>query len=151
MSTVFDDRSHESYMGAALGLARRGLGNVWPNPAVGCILVQPDRAGGRIVGRGWTQPGGRPHAESEALRRAAAAAKGAVAYVSLEPCSHHGKTPPCAEALADAGIAHAVVATEDPAPRVSGHGIGALKAAGITGTVYPPAHRRTAWGADFPR
>lgn len=131
---MFDDPTHESYMGAALGLARRGLGNVWPNPAVGCVIVRPDGTGGRIVGRGWTQPGGRPHAEAEALRRAGAAAKGALAYVSLEPCSHHGKTPPCADALVNAGIAHAVVAAEDPDPRVSGNGIGALKAAGIAVT-----------------
>src|SRR5207302_3574449 len=82
-------------MRAALALARRGLGNVWPNPAVGCVIVKE----GRIVGRGWTQPGGRPHAETEALCRAGAAAQGASAYVTLEPCSHWGRTPPCAEAL----------------------------------------------------
>ena len=74
-------------MQAALGLARRGLGNVWPNPAVGCVLVQPGPDGGRVVGRGWTQPGGRPHAETEALARAGAAARGATAYVTLEPCA----------------------------------------------------------------
>ena len=114
-------------MTAALGLARRGLGTVWPNPAVGCILVRE----GRVVGRGWTQPGGRPHAESEALRRAGAAASGAAAYVSLEPCNHHGKTPPCAEALIAAGIRRAVVALKDPDPRVAGRGIARLEAAGI--------------------
>lgn len=116
-----------AYMAAALALATRGLGQVWPNPAVGCVLVRE----GRVVGRGWTQPGGRPHAEAEALARAGAAARGATAYVSLEPCSHHGKTPPCAEALAAAGIARCVVATRDPDPRVSGRGIQRLKAAGI--------------------
>ncbi len=114
-------------MAAALGLARRGLGRVWPNPAVGCVLVRE----GRVVGRGWTQAGGRPHAESEALVRAGDAARGATAYVTLEPCSHHGRTPPCADALVAAGIARAVVALEDPDPRVSGSGIARLKAAGI--------------------
>ncbi|NCU21291.1 riboflavin biosynthesis protein RibD, partial [Candidatus Falkowbacteria bacterium] len=83
------------FMALALALAQRGLGNVWPNPAVGCVIVQ----GGRIVGRGFTQPGGRPHAEPVALAQAGATARGATAYVTLEPCAHHGKTPPCAEAL----------------------------------------------------
>lgn len=114
-------------MAAALDLARRGLGRVWPNPAVGCVLV----CQGRVVGRGWTQPGGRPHAETEALRRAGTAAKGATAYVTLEPCSHHGRTPPCADALIAAGIARAVVAMEDPDPRVSGAGLARLREAGI--------------------
>ena len=106
-------------MRAALALARRGLGNTWPNPAVGCVLVNE----GRVVGRGWTQPGGRPHAETEALRRAGAAAKGATAYVTLEPCAHHGKTPPCADALIAAGVARVVAAIEDPDPRVAGEGL----------------------------
>lgn len=114
-------------MRAALGLARRGLGNVWPNPAVGCVLARD----GRVVGRGWTQPGGRPHAETEALGRAGPLARGATAYVSLEPCSHHGKTSPCADALIDAAVARVVVAIEDPDPRVSGRGLARLKAAGI--------------------
>ncbi|HJP21118.1 MAG TPA: bifunctional diaminohydroxyphosphoribosylaminopyrimidine deaminase/5-amino-6-(5-phosphoribosylamino)uracil reductase RibD [Alphaproteobacteria bacterium] len=114
-------------MAAALGLARRGLGVVWPNPAVGCILVRE----GRVVGRGWTQPGGRPHAESEALGRAGAAARGATAYVTLEPCAHQGKTPPCTEALIAAGLSRAVVALEDPDPRVKGAGLRALEAAGV--------------------
>jgi len=111
----------------ALGLAARGLGRVWPNPAVGCVLVN----GGRIVGRGWTQPGGRPHAETEALARAGELARGATAYVSLEPCAHHGVTPPCTDALIRAGVARAVVSLEDPDPRVSGRGIAQLRAAGI--------------------
>jgi len=114
-------------MRAALGLAARGLGRVWPNPAVGCVIA----AGGQVVGRGWTQAGGRPHAETEALARAGAAARGATAYVTLEPCAHHGKTPPCAEALVAAGIARAVVAVTDPDPRVAGRGVVQMKAAGI--------------------
>ncbi len=115
-------------MAAALGLARRGLGRVWPNPSVGCVIVA---SGGRVVGRGFTQPGGRPHAETEALREAGSAAKGATAYVSLEPCAHHGKTPPCAEALVAAGIARCVIAADDPDPRVAGGGIAILERAGI--------------------
>ncbi|MCA3377511.1 MAG: bifunctional diaminohydroxyphosphoribosylaminopyrimidine deaminase/5-amino-6-(5-phosphoribosylamino)uracil reductase RibD [Roseomonas sp.] len=115
-------------MRAALALARRGLGNAWPNPAVGCVLVKD----GRVIGRGWTQPGGRPHAETEALRRAGEAARGATAYVTLEPCSHHGRTPPCCEALAGAGIARVVMAMRDPDPRVNGRGLAMLRGAGIT-------------------
>ncbi len=114
-------------MDVALGLARRGLGVVWPNPAVGCVLVRD----GRVVGRGWTRPGGRPHAETEALARAGAAARGATAYVTLEPCAHRGKTPPCADALIEAGIARAVVALDDPDPRVSGRGRKRLAKAGV--------------------
>lgn len=114
-------------MRVALGLARRGLGNCWPNPAVGCALVKA----GRVVGRGWTQPGGRPHAETEALARAGAAARGATAYVTLEPCSHHGKTAPCVDALVAAGVRRVVVACRDPDPRVSGTGMGRLIAEGI--------------------
>jgi diaminohydroxyphosphoribosylaminopyrimidine deaminase/5-amino-6-(5-phosphoribosylamino)uracil reductase len=119
----FDLRS----MRAALALARRGLGTVWPNPAVGCVIV--DR--GRVVGRGWTQPGGRPHGETEALGRAGEAARGATAYVSLEPCCHWGRTPPCTDALIAAGIRRVVVALEDPDPRVAGAGVRQLHAAGL--------------------
>src|SRR5580704_16723372 len=115
-------------MRAALGLARRGLGNAWPNPAVGCVIVKD----GRVLGRGWTQKGGRPHAETEALARAGSAAAGATAYVSLEPCSHHGRTPPCAEALIAAGVARVVAAVEDPDSRVAGAGVAKLRAAGVT-------------------
>lgn len=114
-------------MRAALALARRGLGNVWPNPAVGCVIAH----GGRVVGRGWTQPGGRPHAETEALAMAGDEARGATAFVTLEPCSHHGKTPPCADALISAGITRVVVATQDPDPRVSGRGLARLRQAGL--------------------
>jgi diaminohydroxyphosphoribosylaminopyrimidine deaminase/5-amino-6-(5-phosphoribosylamino)uracil reductase len=115
------------HMRAACGLARRALGNAWPNPAVGCVVVNE----GRVVGRGWTQPGGRPHAETEALFRAGAEARGATAYVSLEPCCHRGQTPPCAEALIEAGVRRVVAAVEDPDPRVRGGGIQRLRAAGI--------------------
>jgi diaminohydroxyphosphoribosylaminopyrimidine deaminase/5-amino-6-(5-phosphoribosylamino)uracil reductase len=114
-------------MRAALALAERALGTAAPNPAVGCVLVK----GGRVVGRGWTRPGGRPHAETEALRRAGSRAEGACAYVTLEPCSHFGETPPCAEALIAAGIVRAVVAIEDPDSRVAGRGIAMLRDAGI--------------------
>ena len=105
-------------MALAFALGRRGLGRTWPNPAVGAVIVKD----GVIVGRGWTQPGGRPHAEVEALRRAGAAARGATLYVTLEPCSHQGKTPPCADAIAAAGIARVVSALVDPNPEVAGAG-----------------------------
>ncbi len=114
-------------MKAALGLAGRGLGRVWPNPAVGCVLVRE----GIVVGRGWTQPGGRPHAETEAIRRAGDKASGATAYVTLEPCDHQGQTPPCSVALIESGVSRVVIAARDPDPRVSGKGIARLKAAGI--------------------
>jgi diaminohydroxyphosphoribosylaminopyrimidine deaminase/5-amino-6-(5-phosphoribosylamino)uracil reductase len=116
-----------AWMATCLRLARRGLGNVWPNPAVGCVVVRD----GRCVGRGWTQPSGRPHAETEALARAGAAAAGATAYISLEPCAHWGRTPPCTNALIDAGIGRVVTAIEDPDPRVAGAGHAQLRAAGI--------------------
>jgi diaminohydroxyphosphoribosylaminopyrimidine deaminase/5-amino-6-(5-phosphoribosylamino)uracil reductase len=114
-------------MAAALSLARQALGTVAPNPAVGCVLVKD----GILVGRGRTQPGGRPHAETVALAMAGDAARGATAYVTLEPCNHHGETGPCSEALIAAGIARAVVACRDPDPRVSGAGMKRLQAAGI--------------------
>jgi diaminohydroxyphosphoribosylaminopyrimidine deaminase/5-amino-6-(5-phosphoribosylamino)uracil reductase len=117
-------------MAHALRLAARGLGNVWPNPAVGCVIVKD----GIIVGRGWTQPGGRPHAEVRALEQAGALAEGATAYVTLEPCAHHGVTPPCAEALIAARVARVVTALTDPDPRVSGKGHAMLRAAGIAVT-----------------
>jgi diaminohydroxyphosphoribosylaminopyrimidine deaminase/5-amino-6-(5-phosphoribosylamino)uracil reductase len=112
----------------ALHLAQRGLGDVWPNPAVGCVIVNRD---GNVVGRGWTQSGGRPHAETEALARAGGAARGATVYVTLEPCSHQGVTGPCAVALQNAGVAQVVSALEDPDPRVAGKGHAMLRAAGI--------------------
>jgi len=115
------------WMALALSLGRRGLGRVWPSPAVGCVIVKADQ----VIGRGWTGDGGTPHAETRALAQAGAQAKGAVAYVTLEPCSHHGRTPPCADALIAAGIARVVVATADPDPKVNGQGLARLRAAGI--------------------
>ena len=118
----------QRFMQLALSLGRRGQGRTWPNPAVGAVVVKD----GVIVGRGWTQPGGRPHAEPEALRRAGEAARGATLYVTLEPCSHFGKSPPCADAIIAAGIARVVSAIEDPNPEVAGQGHARLRAAGIT-------------------
>ncbi len=114
-------------MAHALRLGARGLGRTWPNPAVGCVIVRD----GRVVGRGWTQPGGRPHAERVALAQAGDLARGATAYVTLEPCAHHGKTSPCAEALVAAGVARVVTALTDPDPRVAGRGHAILRSAGI--------------------
>ncbi|QFU08004.1 Riboflavin biosynthesis protein RibD [Rhodobacteraceae bacterium THAF1] len=114
-------------MAHALALGRRGQGATWPNPAVGCVITRD----GRVVGRGWTQPGGRPHAEVVAIAQAGSAARGATAYVSLEPCAHHGRTPPCAEALIAAGVVRVVTALEDPDPRVAGRGHAMLRAAGV--------------------
>ena len=116
------------FMELALTLGRRGQGRTWPNPAVGAVVVKE----GVVVGRGWTQPGGRPHAEPEALRRAGEAARGATLYVTLEPCSHVGKSPPCADAIMAAGIARVVSAIEDPNPEVAGQGHARLRAAGIS-------------------
>src|SRR6202790_2535580 len=124
MSKAADQR----FMQLALTLGRRGQGRTWPNPAVGAVIVKD----GVIVGRGWTQPGGRPHAEPEALGRAGEAARGATLYVTLEPCSNVGKSPPCADAIIAAGIARRVSAIEDPNPEVAGQGHAKLRAAGIT-------------------
>jgi diaminohydroxyphosphoribosylaminopyrimidine deaminase / 5-amino-6-(5-phosphoribosylamino)uracil reductase len=117
----------QRFMQLALALGRRGRGRTWPNPAVGAVVVKD----GVIVGRGWTQPGGRPHAEPEALNRAGEAARGATLYVTLEPCSHFGRSPPCADAVIAAGIARVVSAVEDPNPEVAGQGHAKLRAAGI--------------------
>ncbi len=117
----------ERWMAHAVRLSRRALGNTAENPPVGCVIVQ----GGMPVGLGWTATGGRPHAETEALAMAGEAARGATAYVTLEPCAHHGRTPPCADALVRAGIGRVVVAVTDPDPRVSGKGLERLEAAGI--------------------
>lgn len=128
------------YMAAALNLARRGLGRVAPNPAVGALIVRE----GVVVGRGFTGLGGRPHAETIALQEAGAGAAGATLYVTLEPCSHHGRTPPCADAIIAAGIARTVSALDDPDPRVRGQGHARLRAAGIelrTGVLAEAAAR----------
>jgi diaminohydroxyphosphoribosylaminopyrimidine deaminase/5-amino-6-(5-phosphoribosylamino)uracil reductase len=119
-------------MRIALRMAARGLGNTAPNPAVGAVIA--DEATGEVIARGWTQPGGRPHAETEAIRRAGVRARGATLYVTLEPCAHFGKTPPCADAIAAAGIARVVVGTGDPDPRTAGQGVAKLRAAGIAVT-----------------
>jgi diaminohydroxyphosphoribosylaminopyrimidine deaminase/5-amino-6-(5-phosphoribosylamino)uracil reductase len=117
----------QRFMQLALTLGRRGQGRTWPNPAVGAVVVKD----GVIVGRGWTQPGGRPHAEPVALQRAGGAAHGATLYATLEPCSHVGKSPPCVDAIIAAGIARVVSAIEDPNPEVAGQGHARLRAAGI--------------------
>src|SRR5215831_3423708 len=124
MSSAEDAR----LMALALALGRRGLGRTWPNPAVGAVVAKD----GVIVGRGWTQPGGRPHAETQALGRAGAAARRATLYTTLEPCSHHGKTPPCADAIVAAGVARVVSALADPNPEVAGAGHWRMAQAGIT-------------------
>ncbi len=118
------------WMKVAIRLARRGLGRTAPNPTVGCLLVK----NGLVVGRGWTQPGGRPHAEAVALYQAGREASGSTAYVTLEPCSHHGETPPCANALIDAGVSRVVAACRDPDVRVDGRGFQVLRDANISVT-----------------
>ena len=132
-------------MRAALRLARRGLGQVWPNPAVGCVLVRD----GKLVGRGWTQPGGRPHGEAMALAQAGDASQGATAYVTLEPCAHHGRTPPCADALITAGVKRVVTPLEDPDPRVAGKGHARLREAGITVDIGLEAQAATTLNEGF--
>lgn len=127
-------------MAHALGLGRRTMGQTWPNPSVGCVIVRE----GRVVGRGWTAPGGRPHAEPQALAQAGEAARGATAYVTLEPCAHHGLTPPCTDALIAAGVARVVAPFPDSDPRVFGRGFAALRAAGVaveTGVMAEEAGR----------
>ena len=133
-SAAIDPEFDRRMMAAALRLGRRNLGQTHPNPAVGCILVQTRGADRIVVGRGWTAVGGRPHAEREALTVAGAAAQGATAYVTLEPCAHQGRARPCSEALIEAGVARVVSAMEDPDPRTAGHGHAKLKAAGISVT-----------------
>jgi diaminohydroxyphosphoribosylaminopyrimidine deaminase / 5-amino-6-(5-phosphoribosylamino)uracil reductase len=131
-SFAVDPAVDARFMALALALGRRGLGNTWPNPAVGAVIVRNEPHRPVVVGRGWTQPGGRPHAEVEALRRAGAAARGAIIYTTLEPCSHFGQTPPCADAIIAAGIARVVSALDDPNPEIAGEGYRRLRAAGIT-------------------
>lgn len=115
------------YMARALELARKGLYSTHPNPRVGCVIVRD----GKVVGEGWHVRAGEPHAEVHALRQAGELARGACAYVTLEPCSHHGRTPPCAEALVKAGVARVVAAMQDPNPQVAGQGLKRLAEAGI--------------------
>jgi diaminohydroxyphosphoribosylaminopyrimidine deaminase/5-amino-6-(5-phosphoribosylamino)uracil reductase len=124
LKIIDDDLNH---MRAALALARRGLGKTWPNPSVGCVLVRD----GRVVGRGYTQAGGRPHAEPTALSMAGEAARGSTAYVTLEPCCHWGQTPPCTDALVQAGVIRVVIAALDPDNRVNSQGIARLRDAGV--------------------
>jgi len=126
-SSLPDAIEDARFIAAALELARRGWGRVAPNPAVGALVVKD----GIVAGRGFTAPGGRPHAEVLALNEAAAAAGGATLYVTLEPCSHHGRTPPCADAVIEAGIARVVSTVDDPDPRVAGRGHQRLRDAGI--------------------
>ena len=120
-----------AFMAAAIRLGTRELGRTWPNPAVGALIVADRGSGPVVVGRGWTRAGGRPHAEILALAEAGDLARGATCYVSLEPCSHHGRTPPCADALVAAGIGRVVSALEDPDPRGAGRGHARLREAGI--------------------
>jgi diaminohydroxyphosphoribosylaminopyrimidine deaminase/5-amino-6-(5-phosphoribosylamino)uracil reductase len=115
------------HMAQALRLAERGLTTTQPNPRVGCVIAH----GERVVGQGWHVRAGEPHAEVHALREAGEQARGATAYVTLEPCAHHGRTPPCADALIAAGVGRVVIAAEDPFPQVAGKGIAKLRAAGI--------------------
>jgi diaminohydroxyphosphoribosylaminopyrimidine deaminase / 5-amino-6-(5-phosphoribosylamino)uracil reductase len=126
-TTTGSNAADRRFMEMALTLGRRGLGRTWPNPAVGAVVVKD----GVVLGRGWTQPGGRPHAEPVALAQAGEAARGATLYVTLEPCSHVGKSPPCADAVIAAGIARVVSAIEDPNPEVAGQGHAKLRGAGI--------------------
>jgi len=126
-----DPRLDTWFMDMAITVSRRMMGRTWPNPSVGAVLVRFDADGPVVVGRGWTAPGGRPHAETEALRRAGEAANGATLYVTLEPCSHHGHTPPCADAVVAAGVRRVVVAVDDPNPLVAGAGYARLRDAGI--------------------
>ncbi|WP_440996565.1 bifunctional diaminohydroxyphosphoribosylaminopyrimidine deaminase/5-amino-6-(5-phosphoribosylamino)uracil reductase RibD [Arhodomonas sp. SL1] len=153
---VFSGADH-AFMARAIRLARRGLYTADPNPRVGCVLVRDEA----VVGEGWHERPGGPHAEIHALRAAGDRARGGTAYVSLEPCAHHGRTPPCADALADAGVARVVAATGDPNPAVDGSGLARLEAAGVevacglleaqARTVNPGFLRRMAEGMPWVR
>ncbi|MER9074539.1 bifunctional diaminohydroxyphosphoribosylaminopyrimidine deaminase/5-amino-6-(5-phosphoribosylamino)uracil reductase RibD [Mesorhizobium sp. M0904] len=130
-STAEQELLDRRYMAAALRLSRKNAGRTSTNPSVGTLIVRDDGNGPMIVGSGVTAVGGRPHAETEALAEAGELARGATAYVTLEPCAHHGRTPPCANALVSAGVARVVGAASDPDPRVSGKGYAILRAAGV--------------------
>jgi len=132
-------------MTLALRLARRGWGQVWPSVSVGCLLVKD----GAIIAQGWTQAGGRPHAEIHALTQAGDAARGATAYVTLEPCAHHGRAGPCCDALVEAGVTRAVIAMEDPDPRTCGQGIARMRAGGIQVDLGVMAEEAQAVAAGF--
>ncbi len=134
-----------SHMRHALALAERALGTTAPNPAVGCVIVKDER----VVGRGWTQAGGRPHAETMALAEAGETARGATAYVTLEPCAHQGETPPCASALVQAGVARVVSAVGDPDPRVNGKGLAMLREGGVDVTTGVLEKEAAALNAGF--
>ncbi len=129
MSAVVAADFDARMMAIALAMARRGLGTTAPNPSVGAVIA--DAATGEVIARGWTQPGGRPHAEKEALRRAGARARGKTMYVTLEPCAHTGRVPTCSDSIVAAGIARVVCALPDPNPVVAGHGFGQLREAGV--------------------
>lgn len=132
---AIDPEQDARFMAAAIALGHRNLGRAWPNPSVGAIIVRETASGPRVVGRGMTGAGGRPHAEAVALSHAGALARGATCYVSLEPCSHYGRTAPCSAALIKAGVARVVSAIEDPNPEVAGKGHQMLREAGIDVTV----------------
>ncbi|MDE2184443.1 MAG: bifunctional diaminohydroxyphosphoribosylaminopyrimidine deaminase/5-amino-6-(5-phosphoribosylamino)uracil reductase RibD [Alphaproteobacteria bacterium] len=134
------------HMRHALALAQRAVGMAAPNPAVGCVIVSSD---GAVVGRGWTARGGRPHAEALALKQAGDLARGATAYITLEPCAHYGETPPCAAILAEAGIARVVAAIDDPDPRVNGAGLLRLRDGGVAVTTGVGAVEAAALNAGF--
>ncbi len=136
-NSMNDATEAEAYMRAALALARRGLGDTAPNPSVGCVIVKD----GRVIGRGRTAAGGRPHAEVMALAAAGAGARGATAYVTLEPCAFTGRTPPCTAALVAAGVSRVVTGAQDPNPKVNGQGLAQLRQAGVEVTDRRAASR----------
>ncbi len=138
---VSSPEEDEALMGEALAVGQLGLGRTWPNPSVGAVVVRQTSSGPQILGRAGTAPAGRPHAEPLALAQAGDGARGATLYVTLEPCSHYGRTPPCADAVIAAGITRVVAAIEDPDPRVRGRGVARLRAAGLWVTVGVGAER----------
>lgn len=143
-ATVPETEADRRFMRLALALGHRNLGRTWPNPSVGAVVVAGEAGFERIVGQGVTAPGGRPHGEPLAVAMAGEAARGATLYVTLEPCSHHGRTPPCTDAILGSGIARVVTAMEDPDPRVAGSGHARLLAAGVavkTGVLREEAYR----------
>ncbi|GGF74447.1 riboflavin biosynthesis protein RibD [Azorhizobium oxalatiphilum] len=134
-ATVSSPEEDEALMAEALAVGRLGLGRTWPNPSVGALVVRPTSGGPQILGRAGTAPAGRPHAEPLALAQAGDAARGATLYVTLEPCSHYGRTPPCADAVIASGVTRVIAAIEDPDPRVRGRGVARMRAAGLWVTV----------------